>query len=911
MAKQWLTFNFETAPSGVSTAISPDLLPTGQFAWGMNVSIRGGKPQTRPSQACRLFLPPGLVQGMGYFGAQDGMLVVMIEGRPYRIRVGARDFSYENISLPWYNSGIQKQVWMQQTVETLIIQDGQSAPILYNGSSARRASATEVPLGRQMAYGHGRLWVAVGNKRLLAGDIRTNQAYSELKFTEVGYLSGGGSLFFPRGISGLAFIPVTGTTDYGTLLVLGTDYTESIRADITSRDDWQTYPGFETNVLRNIGTASEWSITEVNQDLYWRDSLGGIRSIKSSVLDESGPGNTPISREVSRLVDYDSQSLLNYCSGIFLNNRLLMTSSPYLNTNGGVSHKNLVSLDFAPVSTMQGKSAPGYNGAWSGVHFTHLAAGKFSNVTRGFGISSDEDGFNRLWELDIRGRDDVTITCGTSAPDEVNRITAFVEYPRVDFGSPRARKRLERCDVWVSELLGELELRAYWRSDNNQKWTQWDEVEECAVTTDPEMEAPHTWKNLLPQQRPQIKTFTIPDGLDEITAFALMVGFQFQIRLEWIGRCKIERTMIRGSALDEPDYADRGALEAECLENDVTDNEIDYRVPLREGCTPPPDIPVFADLTYESRAGNITYAGFLDPRYLRVPNSVGTAGASGSFAVWSSIDQYELGNLVYKTGNFYVSLVGANVNHDPAVSPTFWQLSPAPIFWLTSSLAGNSQSCDFNATPNCSGFNFSGRTVDWDYFGSATVIHGGSLTSSYGINKFNNVSVFPPNPPCARNGSFTVDSNQGTIISDIPQYAVLVSKTSSTIIFGNGVCTQSGGNSYRSSSTLVRTFSNAEDGINDLTPNGNQTTSKAGTWGSLNVQVNCQISTVTFAVSNMIAFAQYQVEITYAADIGAAPVNDILLFSADIVGLASVPHRIPWGIVGSTVSIASYDISKV
>lgn len=590
MGNEWRSLLFETCLEGVSSAVSPELLPDNQLAWGFNISVRGGKPLTRPALKFCMSLAPGLIQGGSYFGIQGGMIVTQIAGQLYRLRIGETAFSYENIPLDFDNSGIIEQVWMQQTVESLIIQDGQSDPIIYNGSVAVRSDPgdNEVPRGRQMAYGNGRLWVAVNQTEVLAGDIRTNTAGSELLFTEATYLSGGGRILFPEAITGMSFIPVTGTTDYGALLVFGSDYTHSIRADITQRDLWATYPGFVSNVLRNIGCAGQWSISQVNQDLYWRDSVGGIRSLRSSLADESGPGNSPISREVSRLVDYDSPSLLPLCSSINFDNRLLMTSSPYLHLNGGVAWKDLVSLDFSPVSTMRGKSFPSYNGTWRGLKFVQLLTGKFNNIPRAFALASDDDGNNQLWEIDtsIRtNRDDVYPVCsnGSGGTDE-QPIVSFIEYQRRDFGLPKNRKRLERCDVWLSDITGNVDLTVYWRTDNNQQWNEWDAVEVCAKTTDDSTDSPHVWKNLLNQQRPQIKTFTIPDGTDPITDYGKQTGYNFQIRLKWTGRCKIDRMMLHATVLPDPDYANREEMVSTCLENNVEQNEIDYAIPSEDGC---------------------------------------------------------------------------------------------------------------------------------------------------------------------------------------------------------------------------------------------------------------------------------------------------------------------------------------
>jgi len=105
-------------------------------------------------------------------------------------------------------------------------------------------------------------------------------------------------------------------------------------------------------------------------------------------------------------------------------------------------------------------------------------------------------------------------------------------------------------------------------------------VEVCAVDGDPEdpNETVHVWKNLLPQQRPQIKSFTIPSTIDGITNYSLMTGFEFQIRLVWTGRVTIYKTVLHASPLDDPAWAMRDMLTDSCLENDVTGNEIEYSI---------------------------------------------------------------------------------------------------------------------------------------------------------------------------------------------------------------------------------------------------------------------------------------------------------------------------------------------
>jgi hypothetical protein len=593
MDQNWQGWNLETFPGGVSSAVSPDLLPPNQCAWGMNADYRGSKVKTRPNIEQQLFLPSGLVQGAGFFNIQGGMLIAMIAGIAYRIRVGVPGvggFSYESIPGAFSNSPVIPQVWMTQTVENFLIQDGQSDCIIYNGSTARRAdqSIPEVPRGTHMAYANGRLWVAGDGNQLAAGNIYTGVADTELAFTEIQYLSGGGTIAFSDAITGLAFIPSTGTSDYGPLLVFGRTYLETVRADVTDRDSWATYPGFVTNALRSVGTPSGWTIVQVNEDLFWRDVLGGIRSLNTMLTSAyfaqyrgaQGDANVPISREVSRLTDYESQQLLGFSSGVYFDNRMLMTASPFLNPQGGVSFRDLISLDFAPVSTMQGQSPPAYNGTWQGINWTRLVQGEFNGMTRAFGISSDGDGINRLWEFDTGSTDDLYISNILTGEKTDSPIESFVEYPRIAFQDPKKRKRLTRCDVWLSHIVGEVTVTVYWRPDNYQKWTLWDSTNQCAVMTDASTgTAPHVWKNLLPDQRPLVKTFSIPEVTDPVSDYDLSTGFGFQVRVAWTGSLKIERVSVWSEPVDDEDYVNRDGQDGTCVSNDVTGNEIVYQIP--------------------------------------------------------------------------------------------------------------------------------------------------------------------------------------------------------------------------------------------------------------------------------------------------------------------------------------------
>jgi len=592
---QFLPENFGDVLAGVNSAVSPDLIgiPSvgNQVAWMLNGAIRGGKPQTRPSLKFRMILPSGLIQGAGYFGVQQGMGVISGGGRLFRLRVNGK-YLWEEIALEWRNSALVKQVFMQQTIETLVVQDFESNPILYDGSTATRSDPTGeftgtpgVPRGRQMAYGNGRLWVAVDDMNIAAGDIRQKKG-SELIFTESNYLVGGGDITIPNGINAMAFIATNGSADYGPLVIMSARATESVRADISARDQWGG-PGFVTNVLRSAGCAGHWAVASVNQDIYWRDSDGGIRSLYASNSDESSAGSSPISREVSRLTDYDFPSLLRFCSAIYFDNRLIVTSSPYLNEVGGVSWRDLISLDFAPYSVMKGKSSAAYDGQWTGLNVTHLFTGQFNGRPRAFAVVHHDSGSNALWEIMPQMQQQVSdqlISCSdTGATDVVSPISCYLETAVRSFGNSRNRKSLARFDVYLSEMNGQVDLKVWWRADGKAKWNQWDALSVNAKTTDPQGPTPHTWKNLAKQSRAQLKSFTIPQNLVGADGYGVHTGFEFQFRVGWTGRAKIYKMTAHATAVAETPYARRDLVTDQPIQEDITGNQITYSLDVDFG----------------------------------------------------------------------------------------------------------------------------------------------------------------------------------------------------------------------------------------------------------------------------------------------------------------------------------------
>ena len=577
---RWIAVDQTVLNDGVNSAFRPDQIGNSQMAWASNVSIRDGKPRTRGFGLIqRAILPKGQVQGEGFFSADNGMFLFSIWGQIWRMLVTANNVALDQVPMDFPNSPIIGQVFMCETAGSFLIQDGQSACLIYDGSILRRADPTvpEVPLGTIMAYGNGRLAVVVSGNQVEVGNITSDIQQSELKFTETTYLSGGGSFLFRNPVAGLAFLPVNNTdTGYGSLIVLGNNFVNSLGLQITARELWDQIPGFEQVLLPKIGSAGQDVVVGVNQDLYWRDLNGQIWSLRSAQWDALSPGNSPISREVSRVVDFETSRLLPTSGGIFFDNRILYLASPFNNLFGQESFKYLIALDTAPLSTMRGKSPPAYDGIAEGLKFVKLFMGSPGGVDRAFAISTDDggDGENRLWEIVPMAVNDSSLL-GYPEISTPNPITSYYESRRFDWGQPGVHKRLMRLDIWPCELQGVVTVSIYWRADNRNVWNLWD-----TVTMDAQMtNNPGQWVDLEAQERGRVKSFTCPTGKDAIDQSALDVGFGFQVRVVWTGYMMLDRIKLWALPLEETAYSEIGDMNPGPQQNVVTNNGISYQIP--------------------------------------------------------------------------------------------------------------------------------------------------------------------------------------------------------------------------------------------------------------------------------------------------------------------------------------------
>lgn len=569
---------------GVHSGKSPRLLTRSHVAFAVNTTFRGDVPRPRPGWE-KLDVDLSRISGR-FQGAHvhepltgEAHLLLAIGGYFYGVDVIPVTKSYQDVTPAGdANSGTREQAWFASTPGFTVVQDGQARALIYNGTSMRRAitSQREVPVGTVMAYGNGRLWVALPDKRafvasdLIYGPSGTPGASyrdSVLRFTENEIVNGGGAFGVPfeaGEITGMKFVGVQDTsTGQGPLLVGTTRSTFSVNAPF-DREVWaaMTSP-IQTVLLPNGGPTGANAMASINGDVWYRDQIG-VRSVQTAYRDFGKWTNTPLSRPVRRVMDRDDRYLLQFASCVEFDNRLLMTVTPQREHDIGVYHLGLVALDFDQISDTEGvggTGAPVWEGLWTGLNILQLVTGEFNGVKRCFAIVWSGTEYE-IWEM----------TRGALWDNVDNPIEWSIETPEYAFEAPGIRKELKGAKLWLRDVAGSVTITAQFAPDGHPVWQDWDSFTLCATVAScgldgcypvPKMPQPRNPVVLSEPERACLGGQPLPNT----------VGYTHAARLEITGQAtltamRIEATPVADDRLG-PCRADEACTTVEMCETDL------------------------------------------------------------------------------------------------------------------------------------------------------------------------------------------------------------------------------------------------------------------------------------------------------------------------------------------------------
>jgi hypothetical protein len=453
-------------------------------------------------------------------------------------------------------------VFMFQAENYMIILGGQHATLIFDGSSTRIAGVDELPPAVLGAYGWGRIWLCLNDRKsFVAGDIvggsSGTAAYNGrdaiLKMTENDYLNEGGNFGVPNNAGPITAMQFLATQDtslgVGVLLISTTNMVFSVNAP-TDRTTWKslTYP-IQTVSLLDYGPQGPRNAIPVNGDMWYRSS-DGFRSFIVARRNFGQPGNTPISREVSPLLEQDTADLLFYGSGVLFDNRLLSTVSP-LRTPLGVSHRGLVSINFDLISDLRQKGSPAWEGAWTGLNILQIVKAQINSVERAFVFAAGED--IELWEILPKGYYD------QDSP-AITPLQSWVNTRSHSYNSPFQLKRLHMGELFLDEIVDQVSVTVKWRPDQYPTWTTWGIVHACAPVSQCEILKASgatgkcaVWKTKAKQYATRLTLPQPPDVANPIPNMPpLRDGHEFQFRLEITGSCRVRAFRTHATPQTEP-----------------------------------------------------------------------------------------------------------------------------------------------------------------------------------------------------------------------------------------------------------------------------------------------------------------------------------------------------------------------
>ena len=549
---------------------NPTGLPRNQLAWLANATVRGGGITQRTGWTKLATVNDGsaIYQGGWMYDAAalGGLpyLILSIGGRQYQVRVDTDNSVHDITGVPANdNPANEPKAFMCQGERFLVIQAGDylvqppatpTLPLFWDGVTMWRSAglmvypaASELPAAGPMDYYMGRIWYAQG-RDYAAGDIVKGpsgtfgapyfQTDSILKVSENPLAIGGDGFVVPdesgniRALSHSANLDVT--LGQGQLFVFTRKAIYTLEVPVT-RLDWiaaaDNNQPVQKVVQLNYGTSSDRSVVKVNGDMFYQTSEPAIRSLTMAIRYFQQWGNIQISNNEERLLDFNDRGLLNFGSGILWDNRLWQTALP-IQTPVGVAHQAIAPLDFDIISSLGSKAAPAWEGHYEGLDFLQLFTGDFGGRERAFAtIHSRDDGSIQVWEM----------TDYLKFENGDNRVSWYVEFPAYAWDDLFQLKKLDSAELWLDKLFGTVDFTAYYRPDQDPCWHLWTSWKECSArNSEEDVNHPVSYpEGPYREQYRATKVFPNPPVDCSITGRPSNVAYQFQVRLEIKGWCRV------------------------------------------------------------------------------------------------------------------------------------------------------------------------------------------------------------------------------------------------------------------------------------------------------------------------------------------------------------------------------------
>lgn len=393
-----------------------------------------------------------------------------------------------------------------------------------------------VPIGKSMAFGHGRLYVAVdrfyndgasgdpvvgwkvnqGLRFWMAGDIlQVGNPQSILVFTDSYVLARGLAFSLPAEMGFITSMALLRNAESGTglgALVVFARRGAVAYAVNTTRTNWLS-AGFGQVLFTSSGTRSSWALAQVNSDLvYYGDH--GLRTLKYSASMESGTGglaSVAISPEVYNFTRLNDSLLHDpFISVAHVDNYFFFTSAGQVLADGSVAFKGILPWDLASFQVSGQPPQQVFAGAWCGRLVHAVIAHRGSTDTLAAIYRDSASG---------------TLKYGTFSPEANSGLVSSVQTAAFVFKSPLQLKRVKNVDAMFDRITGDVAVWVRWRFDGSGAWN---------LSNIRRFSGSNSSTSL----------FRIPIEVED------SAGFSIQFAVEWTGIARLKLAIFNATVLD-------------------------------------------------------------------------------------------------------------------------------------------------------------------------------------------------------------------------------------------------------------------------------------------------------------------------------------------------------------------------
>jgi len=471
-----------------------------------NVTVRDGLARTRPGLVSRGELPvQGRFQGAFEYRLESkDYWAVVVAGQLWLFVVAEETWVY----IAAFPTTDFEQAYFVQADRYLIVQNGiydpvENWPIIVHETElvdaldvqylheqtlkrVRDAELPEiirVPIGTAMAFGHGRLFVAVdryyndgasgspdvgwrtnlGSRFWVASNVfQIDNMQALLVFSDMYLLNHGVAFSLPTEmgfITAMTFLRNAETgTGLGALIIFARRGASAFAVNVSRERGLWLSAGFGQVLFTSSGCRSPRSVTQVNSDLvYYGDS--GLRTLKYSASNESGTGGlatVSLSPEVSnatRLTD----TLLHdpHVSIAHIDNYIFFTAVGRVLPDNSVAFNAILPWDLTAFQVSGENPARVFTGAWCGALYHDVLAWRGEKQTLG---------------VIYRASATSPLRYGYFSAAQACESICSVQTKSHLFGQLTLTKRIKFIDALFDEVNGSFTVWIKWRVDGRAKW---------------------------------------------------------------------------------------------------------------------------------------------------------------------------------------------------------------------------------------------------------------------------------------------------------------------------------------------------------------------------------------------------------------------------------------------------------